>query len=129
MKFIVDAQLPTGVACILNNRGFNTIRTDDLPDKERTSDNQIREISIRESRIVVTKDSDFLDSHYIKNIPEKLLFISTGNIRNKELFNLFANNLHQTIETLATCNYVEMDNTNIIGHGKKNTAPNNVIIC
>jgi len=117
MKFIVDAQLPNGIAWILNNRGFDTIHTDDLPDKERTRDNQIREISIRECRIVVTKDSDFLDSHYIKNIPEKLLLISTGNIKNKELFNLFANNLHQIIEMLAICNYVEMDNTDIIGHG------------
>ncbi len=116
MKFIVDAQLPYGIAWILNNRGFDTIHTDDLPEKERTRDNQIREISIREGRIVVTKDSDFLDSHYIKNIPQKLLLISTGNIRNKELFNLFANNLHQIIEMLATCNCVEMDNTDIIGH-------------
>jgi predicted nuclease of predicted toxin-antitoxin system len=116
MKFIVDAQLPNGIAWILNNRGFDTIHTDNLPDKERTGDNQIREISIRESRIVVTKDTDFLDSHYIKNIPERLLLISTGNIRNKELFNLFANNLHQIIQMFAICNCVEMDNTDIIGH-------------
>ena len=116
MKFIVDAQLPYGIAWILNSKGFDTIHTDDLPDKERTSDNQIREISIREGRIVVTKDSDFLDSHYIKNIPEKLLLISTGNIRNKELFHLFANNLHQIIQMFATCNCVEIDNTDIIGH-------------
>ena len=116
MKFIVDAQLPYGILWILNSRGFDAIHTDDLPDKERTSDNHIREISIRENRIVVTKDADFLDSHYIKNIPEKLLLISTGNIRNKELFHLFANNLHQIIEMFATCKCIEMDNTDIIGH-------------
>jgi len=92
MKFIVDAQLPYEIAWILNNRGFDTIHIDDLPAKERTSDNQIREISILENRIVITKDSDFVDSHYIKNVPPKLLLVSTGNIKNKELFNLFTNN-------------------------------------
>ncbi|WP_181307430.1 DUF5615 family PIN-like protein [Rufibacter sp. XAAS-G3-1] len=117
MKFIVDAQLPNGIAWILNNRGFDALHTDNLPDQERTTDNQIREISIKENRIVVTKDSDFLDSHYIKNIPERLLLISTGNISNKELYNIFGNNLHQIIDLFATCNLVEMDNTEIIGHG------------
>ena len=104
------------IVWILNNRGFDAVHTDDLPDKERTSDEQIRKISIQENRIVITKDSDFLDSHYIKNIPKRLILISTGNIRNKELFRLFADNLHQIVEMLATCNCVEMDNTNIIGH-------------
>jgi len=117
MKFIVDAQLPNGIAWILNNRGFDALHTDNLPDQERTTDNQIREIAVRENRVVVTKDSDFLDSHYIKNIPERLLLITTGNIRNKELYDLFANNLHQIIELFAACSCVEMDNTNIIGHG------------
>jgi len=116
MKFIVDAQLPYGIAWILKNRGFDTIHTDDLPDKERTSDNYIREISVRENRIVITKDTDFIDSHYIKHIPPKLLLISTGNIRNKELFHLFASNLQQIIVLLQSSSCVEMDNTNLIGH-------------
>lgn len=116
MKFIVDAQLPNGIAWILNSRGFNAIHTDNLPDKERTTDKQIRDIAFQEDRIVITKDADFLDSHYIQNNPEKLLLISTGNIRNKELYNLFANNLPQIISLLQNCNCVELDNTDIIGH-------------
>ncbi|WP_192820592.1 DUF5615 family PIN-like protein [Rufibacter sp. LB8] len=116
MKFIVDAQLPSGIAWILNNRGFDAVHTDDLPDKERTTDQQIREISVTQNRIVVTKDADFLDSYYIKGIPKRLLLISTGNIRNKELYQLFANNLGQVIQMFETCNCVEMDNTDLIGH-------------
>jgi predicted nuclease of predicted toxin-antitoxin system len=46
MKFIIDAQLPKEIAWIFKNRGFDAIHTDDLPDKERTTDNQIREISV-----------------------------------------------------------------------------------
>ena len=52
MKFIVDAQLPYGVAQMLREKGFDTVHTNDLPDKERTTDNYIRDISVKENRIV-----------------------------------------------------------------------------
>ncbi len=49
MKFIVDAQLPFGIAQLLKSKGFDAIHTDDLPDKERTTDNQIRAIALRKT--------------------------------------------------------------------------------
>jgi predicted nuclease of predicted toxin-antitoxin system len=116
MRFIIDAQLPIGLKKILNDAGFDSIHTDDLPDKERTTDNQIREISILEKRVVISKDADFIDSYYIHGIPSKLFILSTGNIKNKDLYNLFSRNLSQIIELLQNCNLVEMDNYEIIGH-------------
>jgi len=92
MKFIIDAQLPFGLKKILIELGQDAIHTDDLSTKEKTTDNQIREISEKENRIVITKDSDFVDSFYIKRIPKKLLLVSTGNIVNKILFELFRKN-------------------------------------
>ena len=116
MKFIVDAQLPREIAWILRNKGFDAIHTDDLPDKEKTTDNQIREISVNENRIVISKDSDFIDSYFVKRIPPRLVIITTGNIRNNELFSLFSHNIEQIIELLKSCNLVEMDNFALIGH-------------
>ena len=116
MKFIVDAQLPREIAWILRNKGFDAIHTDDLPDKEKTTDNQIREISVNENRIVISKDSNFIDSYFVKRIPPRLVIITTGNIRNNELFSLFSNNIEQIIELLKSCNLVEMDNFSLIGH-------------
>ena len=72
MKFIIDAQLPFILSRFLLKKGLDVIHTDNLPLKERTSDNEIRLISLNENRIVITKDSDFLDSFYIKNVPSKL---------------------------------------------------------
>jgi len=66
MKFLIDAQLPIGVKKILVNSGFDAIHTDDLPDRERSTDNQIREFAEKENRIVVSKDSDFVDSFHIR---------------------------------------------------------------
>ena len=61
MKFFVDANLPFKLALNLRDRGFDALHTDDLPDKERTTDKEIRKFAIDQDRIVITKDSDFLD--------------------------------------------------------------------
>jgi predicted nuclease of predicted toxin-antitoxin system len=116
MKFIIDAQLPYGLKYLFVSAGFDALPTDDLPDKERTTDNQIREISLKENRIIVSKDADFVDSFYIRGIPRRLLLISTGNIRNREFFKLFEDNITQVIELFSHCNLVEMNNQEIIGH-------------
>jgi len=116
MKFMIDAQLPPFLKVIFIDKGFDAIHTDDLPSKERTTDNEIRKISLDEDRIVVTKDSDFADSYYVKGIPPKLLLITTGNIKNKELFELIDRNFEQIKKLLETCHLVEMDNYQIIGH-------------
>jgi predicted nuclease of predicted toxin-antitoxin system len=116
MKFIVDAQLPVSLSKFFQNKGFDAIHTDDLPNKELTTDNEIRDISLNESRIIITKDSDFLDSYYVKGIPEKLLLVTTGNIKNKELLRIFELNLDEILRLFIDCSFVEIDNFEISGH-------------
>ena len=116
MRFIIDAQLPAALAKFLTQKGYDVIHTDDLPNKECSSDNEIREISVRERRIVITKDSDFLDSFYVKSIPPKLLLVSTGNIKNKVLISLFDSNIQKIVELFADFSFVELCNSEIIGH-------------
>ncbi len=82
MKFLVDANLPFRLAQGLRKKGFDTLHTDDLPNKERTTDKEIRSVPMKQDRIVITKDTDFLDSHIIQGIPNKLLLVTTGNIVN-----------------------------------------------
>ena len=115
MKFLVDAQLPYGIALLLKDKGFDAIHTNDLPDKERTKDNQIRNIAIMENRIVITKDYDFINSHIIKGIPEKILIVTTGNIKNKLLFDLLRNNWELIIRLFETCSLVTLSNNDIVG--------------
>lgn len=116
MKFLVDAQLPLGVKKLLIRAGFDAIHTDDLPEKERTTDNTIRIIAEQDGRIVISKDADFVDSFHINRNPKRLLLISTGNIKNSLLYMLFSKNLNQIIVLFETCDLVEMSNTEIIGY-------------
>jgi predicted nuclease of predicted toxin-antitoxin system len=114
MKFIVDAQLPYGIALFLREKGFDALHTNDLPDKEYTTDSQIKSIAISENRIVITKDYDFVDSFILKKIPKKLLLVTTGNIKNKQLFSLWKNNLDLIIFLFETNDLVELSNDDII---------------
>jgi predicted nuclease of predicted toxin-antitoxin system len=114
MKFLVDAQLPYGIALLLRDKGYDALHTNDLPDRERTSDNQIRSIAVSENRIVITKDYDFVDSHILRKMPEKLLIVTTGNIKNKQLFDLWRNNWELITRLFETWDFVELSKYDVI---------------
>ncbi|MBF2014909.1 MAG: DUF5615 family PIN-like protein [Rivularia sp. T60_A2020_040] len=116
MKFIVDAQLPVRLARFLESAGYDTIHTKDLPNKNATSDTEINAVSIGDERIVITKDSDFLNSFLTIKEPYKLLLVTTGNINNLELEELFAANLQSLVELFNSHDYIEMTRDSIIVH-------------
>jgi predicted nuclease of predicted toxin-antitoxin system len=118
MKFIVDANLPFKLAIRLRQLGFDVIHTDNLPNKEKTSDKEIRQVSIEQNRVVITKDSDFLDSHLIQGIPSRLIFVTTGNIANRDLLNIIEKYFETMIKLLEIYDLIEINNVEIIGHEK-----------
>ena len=115
MKFVIDAQLPYGLKIFLKDNGFDAIHTDDMPNRERTTDKEIINISELENRIIITKDKDFLDSHILLNKPEKLVLITSGNIKNKEFFVLFRNNFKTITELLSKHSLIELNSFDITG--------------
>ena len=66
MNLLIDAQLPRRMATWFAAAGCNAIHTLDLPDANRTTDEQIKIIAEREQRVVVTKDADFVDAHLLQ---------------------------------------------------------------
>lgn len=116
MKFIVDAQLPQVLAEFLRYRGYDAIHTLDLAAKNQTGDDVIRQITVEEGGILVTKDGDFEASFRLKQIPPKLLLIRTGNIPNRDLLKLFAANLTLLMQLLDANQFVELDREKITVH-------------
>ena len=49
-------------------------------------------------KIIVTKDSDFLDNYLINGVPPKVLMLQFGNISNAELLDLFDRELTQIVQ-------------------------------
>lgn len=116
MKFLVDAQLPRRLARWLQAEGHEAVHTRDLPEGNRTGDAAINELSLREQRVVVTKDEDFVDLFLLRHQPYKLLLVATGNISNRELERLFQDNLEGIVKAFESCDFVELDRTALICH-------------
>ncbi|CAN5340619.1 hypothetical protein BH20ACI1_BH20ACI1_16450 [soil metagenome] len=114
MKFLIDAQLPKMLAAFFRKRGFDAIHTLELPNKNVTDDLEINRISLLEQRIVISKDSDFYDSYSAKQEPYKLLYLTTGNIRNKDLIELFDKNFLLIIHSLQNASVVEINQTAVV---------------
>ena len=89
IKYLIDAQMPYLLADLLRHKGFEVLHTDDLPDKDETSDSTIRKIAAKENYVVITKDSDFQDSYLLFKQPPLLLLITTGNIKTENCLTCF----------------------------------------
>jgi len=117
MKFLVDAHFPKKLANWLVENGNDAIHTLDLPEKNNTPDVEIIDKAEAESRIIITKDSDFIQFRIVMGRPKRLLMVTTGNIINKDLISLFERNF-PTIKKLFEKGkkVIEIDNTSIAIH-------------
>lgn len=116
MKFLVDAQLPVRLARLLQEAGHDTIHTRELPQQNATPDSNINALSLQQERVVITKDSDFVDSFLTVQQPYKLLLVTTGNIKNSELERLFLANLPTILDLLSQHTYIELSRDSVIVH-------------
>jgi predicted nuclease of predicted toxin-antitoxin system len=117
MNFLVDAQLPRRMTAWLIAAGCDAVHTLDLPDGNRTTDEQINDVADREQRVVVTKDADFVDAHVLRGRPAKLLLISTGNISNQNLEALVVPLIPDIIREFQTHLFLELGQAGIVVRG------------
>ena len=113
MRFLVDAHLPPGLCALLHAAGHDAIHTAGLPAQNQTPDRVINEVSVTDQRVVISKDTDFYYSHVLHQRPWKLLLVRTGNIRTRELKELFQRELPAIVRALETHSLVELDRTSV----------------
>ncbi len=99
MKFLCDVHISLKLVNHLKSLGLEAVHVNEILDKWNTTDNKICEFADKNDFIVITKDSDFRHSFYIKKSPKKLIKINLGNISNIELIQIISENLNH-IETL-----------------------------
>lgn len=116
MNFIVDAQLPKRLANFFNQQGHDTLHTINLPRSNETGDHRIIDIAKESARIIVSKDKDFYYSAILDKEPIKLVMVSTGNIHNNDLINLFRENLDKICEFIEQHQIIEIDTTSVTIH-------------
>lgn len=111
MKFLVDAHLPPGLCALLQAAGHDAIHTTQLPAQNRTADPVINELSVTDKRVVISKDTDFYYTHVLYDRPWKLLLVRTGNIRARDLRELFQRQLPTIVQALENNSLVELGRT------------------
>ncbi len=113
MKFLVDAHLPPGLCALLQTAGHDAIHTTRLPAQNKTTDQVINELSVTDPRVVISKDTDFYYSHVLHGRPWKLLLVRTGNIRSRDLKELFQRQLPTILQALENNSLVELDRASV----------------
>lgn len=114
MNFLIDANLPRRLAYLFHERGYDAVHTLDLPAGNATQDTEILQYSDENDCVIITKDSDFTTSFWLNDRPNKLLLISTGNIRNQDLEALLVANFERIITELSNNRFVELSRDRII---------------
>jgi predicted nuclease of predicted toxin-antitoxin system len=116
MNFLIDANLPRHLVRVFQERGHDAVHTLDLPHGNATTDTALLDYSDNNNCVITTKDSDFSTAFWLQNRPNKLLLISTGNIRNAELETLLIANFEQLIEELTDNRFIELTRKHIVVH-------------
>ena len=89
MKILCDVHIPLKVSKFFVSKGIYSEHVNLILDKWHTSDNKICEYADSKDFIVLSKDSDFKNSHFIKQSPKKLIKINLGNISSNRLLEIF----------------------------------------
>ncbi|MDX1957828.1 MAG: DUF5615 family PIN-like protein [Leptospiraceae bacterium] len=116
MKFLIDANLPKRLSLWLKEKGYDSIHTLELPEKNLSVDNFINKFSISEQRIVISKDKDFVNSFLINKEPFKLVLIKSGNLSNPELIQIFENKFTTIVNLLEHSSFIEVHKEMILLH-------------
>jgi predicted nuclease of predicted toxin-antitoxin system len=115
MKVVIDAQLPRRLAHILNDLGWDAVHTLDLHRLgNETPDPIVASLADADNRFVVTKDADFIFSHLLGKPPKRLIVVTTGNITNQALVELFQAHAQEVAELAETTNRLTLSRNGIV---------------
>jgi predicted nuclease of predicted toxin-antitoxin system len=70
--------------------------------------------NLPQHRIAATKNFDFYHSHMSIQKPRRLLLVTTGNLKNNQITELFDKNLKTILIGFKQGDFVELSNTDII---------------
>lgn len=95
MRVVCDVHIPIKLSKFLVNQGVESWHMNQLLNGSETPDLAICEYADKNDCIVITKNSDFQDSYFLRKTPKKLVRVCLGNIPNDSLITLIANLLPQ----------------------------------
>lgn len=117
MKFLCDVHISFKLVKHIETLGFEAIHVNNILDSSETKDSDISSYADKKNLIIITKDSDFRYSHFIKKTPKKLIKINLGNISNQKLEKIFTTNISKIQKLNSKPNFLlelDIDYLNLI---------------
>ncbi|SFS71593.1 DUF5615 family PIN-like protein [Mucilaginibacter polytrichastri] len=116
LNFLVDVHLPISLSKFLDKHPkCSSTHVNQILQKWNTTDTEICNYADANLMIVITKDSDFKDTHFIKQTPKKVIKVALGNISNNDLLDIFEKYLSFILSlTLKESFYIEISKEQII---------------
>jgi predicted nuclease of predicted toxin-antitoxin system len=100
MKVLCDVHLPKRLVAFFNEQDIKAIHGSDILNGWSTKDKDFCKYADDNNYVMITKDNDFRNSHFLQGTPRKLIKINLGNISNYSLILIFRDQLHSFIKTL-----------------------------
>ena len=115
MNFLIDVHLSISLSKFLSKQhGCKAIHVNQILEKWYTSDSSICKYADENDFVVITKDHDFKNSHFINKTPKKVIRITLGNISNNDLILIFEKNLSAIINMSNKKSfYLEINSTSL----------------
>jgi predicted nuclease of predicted toxin-antitoxin system len=87
MKILCDVHISYRIVNFLKPHADQVVHVNNILEKCYTTDKAICQYADKHDFIVVTKDKDFRNSHFVSLSPKKLILITLGNFSNEEVLN------------------------------------------
>jgi len=116
MNFLIDVHLPISLSKFLANQiNCTSTHVNQILQKWHTSDAEICKYADENNLVVITKDGDFKNAHFINNSPKKVIRVTLGNTSSADILLLFAKYLPFILPlSIKTFFYIEIDVEQII---------------
>lgn len=117
MRFLCDVHISYKLARHLGSLGFESIHVNEILDKSETKDSDLCKYADQNDNVIISKDSDFRDSFFVKQTPKKPIKINLGNISNQELIGIFNDNIKSIQKLYVKQNFlleIDRDHINLI---------------
>jgi predicted nuclease of predicted toxin-antitoxin system len=89
MRVLCDVHIPYRLVNFLRERGVDATHVNRILDRWYTKDAEIVRYVDATGSLLITKDADFRDSHFITGNPARVVRVTLGNLSNDQLIALF----------------------------------------
>ena len=115
MRVLCDVHIPYRLVKRLRELGVDATHVNRVLDGSKTKDSAISAFVDANRMLLITKDGDFRDSHFVNGTPACILRLTLGNLSNNELIALMEAHWSAVAESCGreTC-YLELSSEGIV---------------